>query len=421
MLEIVREQDPGYRALQHVYGARGAPAVVLRPGTSAEVAEALSRARALGGELSVRSGGHGISSSSTNVGGTVIDLGRLDDVERTGDTSVRLGPGARWGQVARRLSPWGLAVSSGDSGDVGVGGLATTGGLGLMARSHGLTIDRMLSAELVTADGRVLRVSPEENTDLFWAVRGGGANVGIVTAFDLDAATTPTVGRAELVYQLHDPTAFLQAWGDAVETSPREVTAFLYVGAGPRPFAQATVVHASADPDAASAALQPFFDLPGLVGERAQVVPYADVPLTTGAPHTGQQRALTHSGLADHLDADLARRLATLLDGGADMLQIRSVGGAVNDVPSDATAYAHRHQNFSVTPVSVGDPARFDEAWEPVHERMTGMYLSFESGRDPSRIHEAFPGRTLERLQQIKQRWDPDDVFNQNFDVTTAV
>jgi hypothetical protein len=187
------------------------------------------------------------------------------------------------------------------------------------------------------------------------------------------------VAQAVAAYQLNDPADFLQRWGAAVETAPDEVSAFLYLGAGAAPFAQATIVYAGDDTDAAASALRPFMRLPGLAGQRGELTPYANVPLTTGAPHMGQQQAITHTGLAVHLDSDLAARLAALLGGGgADMLQIRSAGGAINDVPADATAYAHRHQNFSVTAVAVGDRRRFDSAWEPVHELMDGMYLSFE-------------------------------------------
>ncbi|WP_382303619.1 FAD-binding oxidoreductase [Herbiconiux sp. UC225_62] len=421
MLDIVRAADPDYASLQHVYGATGAPAAILRPRTAEEVAEALALARETGGELAIRSGGHGISSISTNVGGTVIDLGRLNGIERLDDTVVRLGPGAHWGHVAAELYPWGLAISSGDSGDVGVGGLGTTGGIGLMGRAHGLTIDRLRSAELVTADGVLHRVSASEEPELFWAVRGAGANIGIVTSFEFEAAATPVVAQATIAYQLNDVAGFLESWGELVEQSPREISAFLYMGAGSVPFAQATVVFASDDADAALAALTPFTELPGMAGQRAQIVPYAAVPLTTDAPHSGQQRAFTHTGLVDHLDRAVARRLATLLaEGSTQMVQIRSAGGAINDVPSEATAYAHRHQNFSVTAIAGADSPRFAAAWEPVHALMTGMYLSFESGRDPGRIMEAFPPATLSSLRAIKAEWDPDGVFNQNFDVTRS-
>jgi FAD/FMN-containing dehydrogenase len=418
-MEIIRPADRGYAALRHVYSRTGQPGSVLLPRSTDEVVEALGIVRSSGRPFSVRSGGHGISSIATNDGGDVIDLRWMASVEHRGGTHVRIGPGARWGAVAHELSPLGLAISSGDSGDVGVGGLATTGGIGLMGRAHGLTIDRLRSAEIVTADGCVHRVSETEDPDLFWAVRGAGANVGIVTSFDFEAAETSDVVQATVAYQPTDLAAFLVAWGRTVEEAAREVSAFLYIGSGPRPFAQATVVYAGDDLGAAVPELERFVRLPGTAGQRSMVVPYSAVPLTSGAPHTGQQRAAAHTGLAVHLDDDLSARIAVLLRaGGAEMVQIRSVGGAVNDVDPDATAYAHRHQNFSVTAVSVDGGPAFDRAWEPVHERMDGMYLSFESDHRAEAVAEAFPPRTLARLRTLKARFDPDDVFDQNFDVT---
>lgn len=377
-------------------------------------------ARDAEGPIAIRSGGHGISSISTNNGGTVIDLGALNSIERLGGSLVRLGPGAHWGHVGQRLHSWGLSISSGDSGDVGVGGLATTGGIGLMGRAHGLTIDRMVSADLLTADGEIRRVSADVEPDLFWAVRGAGANVGIATSFEFEASQTPIVVLATIAYELRDPQEFLSLWGSTVEQSPRRVSAFLYIGAGETPFAQATVVFAGDDTKAASAALSPFVALPGVRGQRAQVTPYANVPITTDAPHRGQQPTpLVHTGLAVHLDDRVASRIAALLaSGSVQMLQIRSVGGAINDVPADATAYAHRHHNFSVTAVTLGDAPRFDLAWEPVREVMDGMYLSFESNHAPDRVLDAFPPATLERLRAIKRQWDPDRLFTQNFDVS---
>lgn len=196
-----------------------------------------------GDPFAIRSGGHGISNIATNDGGTVIDLRHLDHVEHVGSATVAIGAGARWGAVARSLYGWGLTLTSGDSGDVG-GGLATTGGIGLLGRVQGLTIDRIRAAEVVTADGRILRVSHDEHPDLFWAIRGAGANVGIVTRFEFEAGTTPTVARAALAYGISDVATFLADWGREVETAPREISAFLYIGAGARPFAQATVVYA---------------------------------------------------------------------------------------------------------------------------------------------------------------------------------
>lgn len=420
-MRVITPTDATYQGVRHVYSATGSPARVFLPTSTADVAEALAVARAADRQLAIRSGGHGISSIATNTGGDVIDLRALRDVEHLGGRRVRVGPGARWGAVAHALSGLGLAISSGDSGDVGVGGLATTGGIGLLGRAHGLTIDHLVSAEVVTADGDTHVVSREREPDLFWAVRGAGANVGIVTSFEFDAAVVPAVVQVTAVYRPDDLAAFLVRWGSIVESAPRSVSAFLYIGGGAQPFAQATIVFDGQDVDAAGRAVEPFLALKGLVGQRGVVTPYANVPLTSGEPHSGQQRATTHSGLLTHLDQAAAEPIAAMLESGsADMVQLRSAGGAINDVAPTATAYAHRHQNMSVTAVSLGGGIAFEAGWAPVHARTDGMYLSFESDHRPEHVSEAFPEATLKRLRAIKSAWDPDDVFNQNFDVAVV-
>ncbi len=278
------------------------------------------------------------------------------------------------------------------------------------------------SRHVYTATGspaEVLLPADTAEPDLFWAVRGAGANIGIVTSFELEASATPVVAQATLAYRLADPVGFLERWGQTVADAPRSVSAFLYVFGGPESFAQATVVVADDDPAVATAGIEPFVALPGLVGQQAALVPYADVPLTSDATHSGRQRAATHSGLVDRLDRPTAAAVASGLRSGFDMVQIRSVGGAVNDLPADATAYAHRHQQLLLTPVAAAGPGpRFEAAWAPVHARVDGMYLSFESDHGPAAVAEAFPPATLERLRTIKRRVDPERVFTQNFDVS---
>ena len=181
-LEVVRPGDAGYARVRDVYGATGRPAAVVLPAAPGEVPAALDWARARPGPLAVRSGGHGISSLATNDGGVVLDLRHIAGIERLdGPPRADRRRGAL-GRGRTRAGPWGLAISSGDSGDVGVGGLATTGGIGLMGRAHGLTIDRLVRAEVVHRRRGVVQASVDEHPDLFWAVRGAGANFGIVTA-----------------------------------------------------------------------------------------------------------------------------------------------------------------------------------------------------------------------------------------------
>ncbi|MFI1732256.1 FAD-binding oxidoreductase [Streptomyces acidicola] len=418
MLDIIRPGDPRYPGVRHVYTAVGSPAAVIRPRSAVEVARALRLARETGGPLSVRSGGHGISSISTNDGGTVIDLAALNSIERLDPDGnlVRIGPGSRWGDVAAALHPWGLSISSGDSGDVGVGGLATTAGIGLMSRAHGLTIDHLVAAEIVTADGAIHTVDEERDPDLFWAVRGAGANVGIVTSMDFSAAPVPVVAHAAIQFRVDRIAPFLRAWGETVESAPREISAFLYLSGGG--FALATVVFADDDTDAAERALVPFLRVGPVLGRRAALVPYAAVVTRTGMPHMGHQGAHLHNGFAVHLDGVLGDRLEVLVaTGPGAMLQIRSVGGAINDVDAGTTAFAHRHQNFSVTAVAGGPSVEFDTAWEAVRPSLEGLYLSFETAFSPQRLSEAFPPTTLSRLREIKREVDPDNVFDQNFPV----
>jgi alkanesulfonate monooxygenase SsuD/methylene tetrahydromethanopterin reductase-like flavin-dependent oxidoreductase (luciferase family) len=419
----VEPGDKTYSRVRSTYMRSGAPGLVLRPGTAAEVAEALAFARRQQVPLAIRSRGHGISGRSTNDGGIVIDLARLDSVEVTG-TRVRVGPGASWGHVAASLAPFGLAMSSGDFGDVGVGGLATAGGIGFLARKFGLTIDHVTAAELVLADGRIVRADASENPDLLWAVRGAGGNFGIVTAFELDAYPVGEVVFAQMLYDASDTAALLERWGKLVEAAPQELTSFLYLFAGrpgSPPAAQAVTVWADNDTDAAVDALTPLLSVAPVLDQQAQVAPYAAIVAPHDATHYGGQTdPLVSNGLAVRLAPELNENIAAgLRSGAAPWIAIRAVGGAVNDVGPDATAYAHRHQNFNVSSVG-GDAGRFRAHWDELRQHLDGLYLSFETDRRPQRLHDAFPGETLTRLRELKAAYDPENVFDQNFPITPA-
>jgi alkanesulfonate monooxygenase SsuD/methylene tetrahydromethanopterin reductase-like flavin-dependent oxidoreductase (luciferase family) len=417
----VEPGDKTYPQVRSTYVRSGAPGLVLRPGTAAEVAEALAFARQQQVPLAIRSGGHGISGRSTNDGGVIIDLARLASVDVTG-TRVRVGPGASWGHVAESLVPSGLAISSGDYGDVGVGGLATAGGIGFLARKFGLTIDHVTAAELVLADGRLVRADASENPGLFWALRGAGANFAIVTAFELDAYPVSDVVFAQMLYDATDAAALLERWGKLAEAAPRELTSFLYLFAGRRgspPAAQALTVWAGSDTDAAVGALTPLLSIAPVLQQQAQVLPYAAIV----APHDatyygGQADPLFSNGFAVHLTPELTEGIAAGLRSAATpFIAIRAVGGAVNDVDPHATAHPHRHQNFNVS--SVGqDPERFHRHWDELRRYLDGLYLSFETDQRPQRLHDAFPGTTLTRLRELKATYDPDNVFDQNFPIT---
>ncbi|WP_182523632.1 LLM class flavin-dependent oxidoreductase [Nocardioides dongkuii] len=422
----VEPGDPAYARYLSGYLRGGAPGLVLRPRTVAEVQAAVAVAREHRElPLGVLSAGHGISGRSLNHGGLVIDVSALDTVEVLDpDTGrVRLGPGARWADVARTLAPYGLAISSGDYGGVGVGGLATAGGVGWFARSHGLTIDHLTAVELVLADGRVVRTSADQEPDLFWGVRGAGANFGIATSFELTAARVGTIAFAQLAFDASDTAAFLEGWGREIEAADRSVTGQVVLGArrGGQRVAQAMLVVDSDNPDTIIERLQPIADVAPLLQQQIALATYDEVMslFSSDQPQQGRGEPHSHSGLADHLSPGLAAEVAELLDAGTSyFFSIRAVGGAVADVPSGATAYAGRSAAFSLSGFGTG-PA-FDEAWERLVPHLSGSYLSFETGTGQQWLERAFPPAHLARLRDLKRRYDPTGLFRDNFFIDPA-
>jgi len=426
-LHAIEPGDFGYADVRSTYMRGGAPGIVLQPDSPAQVADAVAFARRHPHlPLAVRSGGHGISGRSTNDGGIVIDLRRLNGIEVLDEERrlVRIGPGARWMEVAAALGEHGWALSSGDYGGVGVGGLATAGGIGFLARRHGLTIDHLRAAEVVLADGSLVRTDAGTRPDLFWAVRGAGANIGIVTSFEFEVDEVDHVGWAQLAFQVDDLAAFLEGYGRIVESAPRDLTIFLLAG-GPRP-GQPQVVQLygvvdSDDPDTIIARLQPFAELAPLVQQSVQLASYPQVMANADlGPQQGAGEPHSRSALIEHITPAFAEAVARMLASGAiPFFQLRAVGGAVSDVAEDATAYAHRSANFSV--VALGSNAdRLDAQWRTLAEHTTGMYLSFDSSDRPERIGEAFPPATLERLRSVKATYDPTCLFRDNFAIEPA-
>jgi alkanesulfonate monooxygenase SsuD/methylene tetrahydromethanopterin reductase-like flavin-dependent oxidoreductase (luciferase family) len=425
-IDAVEPGDAAYPRVRSTYMRGGAPGLVLRATSTRQVVDALAYARSQGVELSIRSGGHGVSGRSTNDGGIILDVGLMNDIDVLDEATrrVRIGPGARWMDVALALAPHGWALSSGDYGGVGVGGLATAGGVGFLGRAHGLTIDHLRAVEMVLADGSVVRASDAENPDLFWAVRGAGANFGIVTSFEFEADEVGLVGYAQLVQDASDPAGFLHEWGRVVESSPRDLTSFLILPpprrGQPMIVMTMSVVNAD-DPDTVIARLQPVADIAPLYQQEVRLQPYAAVMANASdADHAGQGEPISRSGLLEHITPEFAAAAERLIRSGAvHWFQIRSVGGAVNDVDPDATAYAHRSANFSV--VAMGSRrAAVDAAWDELLPHFDGLYLSFDSDPRPERILDAFPPRTLARLRDLKAKYDPDNVFRDNFSVTPA-
>ena len=393
---------------------------MLQPRDPSGVAEAVRWARTQPVPLSVRSGGHGISGRSTNHGGIIIDLRQLRSIEVIDPSTrrVRVEPGARWGEVAAALAPHGWALTSGDYGGVGVGGLATAGGIGFLGRSQGLTIDRLRAVEMVLADGSLVRASDDERPDLFWGVRGAGFMLGIVTAFEFEVGEVGDVGFAQLVHDAtSDVAGFLERWGAAVESSPRDTTSFLIMGPprDGRVVAQTMNVVASDDSETILSRLQPLANTAPLIGQQAQILPYEALVVPPPAIHDAQGQPVSRSGLLDHITPEFAKQAAELLRSGATyFFQIRALGGASHDVPPDATAFAHRSAAFSVVALGATH-TQLDREWDALAHHFNGLYVSFETDRRPERLTDAYPPATLARLRELKHRYDPDHVFKDNF------
>ncbi len=416
--------DFGFAQVKSTYMRGGSPGLVLQPQDTAAVVDALAFARAHADlPLAIRSGGHGISGRSTNNGGIVIDLGKLNTIEVLDQATrrVRIGPGARWMEVAAALDRYGWALSSGDYGGVGVGGLATAGGVGWLVREHGLTIDHLRAVEMVLADGSVVRASAEQNADLFWAVRGAGANFGIVTSFEFEVDEVGEIGWAQLVLDASDTAGFLEKWGAAIEAAPRDLTSFLIVSPPRRGQPAVAVVMAMVDsgqPETIIDRIQPIAEIAPLYDHSIVITSYASVMANAQSnEHDGQGEPTARTGLIKHITPAFAAAAARLIRSGAVyFFQIRSVGGAVSDIAPDATAYSNRAANFSVVAFGASRE-RINALWDELHHHFDGLYLSFDTDLRPERISDAFSPKTLQRLRALKLRYDPQNVFRDNFNI----
>ncbi|WP_219933618.1 FAD-binding oxidoreductase [Streptomyces sp. NWU339] len=266
---------------------------------------------------------------------------------------VRLGADATWGEVAQNLAPRGWAISSGDHG--GAGGLATTGGIGLLGRAYGLTIDHVVAAQVVTADGRILHASPKENPDLFWGLRGAGGNLGVVTWTEIEAMEPGNVVFSQMALDARDTAGLLQRWDTAMEKAPRKLTSFLTLSPARRgrdAVAQLLSVYAGDDTTAAVKQLERLAEAGPLLDHQGYVLPYSCVVQPGDKHYTGGGDPTVRSGLVTHLDDKVTHAFETIAHSGLSyFMQIRATGGAAHDLGPGATAYpppppelpAHRH------------------------------------------------------------------------------
>ncbi|MCW6005083.1 FAD-binding oxidoreductase [Micromonospora sp. CPCC 205371] len=413
----------------------GSPAYVLRPRSVADVQAGVRFAAGAGLVLSVRGGGHGFPGFGTNDGGVVIDLRGLASVEVVDKDRhrVRIGGGATWGQVAAALAPHGLAISSGDTKSVGVGGLTLTGGIGWKVRKYGLALDNVVDAEVVTASGEVVRASAERNPELFWAIRGGGGNFGVVTAFDFVAHPTTDVFYGKITFPASEAAGVLAGWADYLRTAPAELTSIANLAnpfaGGPEAPVEIHVAFDGDDPDLAAQALDPIRRLGTVLDDDVALTPYVDTLVDGMTPPPGIQ-LVTRSGFVDKESVPEVLQILTEV-GAAErspIISIRSVGGAVSQVPDDATAYAHRRAELMFVTTIAGPKPVVEAAgpgleaiWGRLAPHVSGAYANFLASATDDDVAAVYPTWTYERLAAVKRRYDPGNLFARNHNVRPEV
>ncbi|WP_432943278.1 FAD-binding oxidoreductase [Kribbella sp. CA-253562] len=419
---LLRAGDRGYDEARTVWNAMidRRPAVIARCGSTAEVAAAVRHARSRSLEIGVRCGGHNIAGLAVPDGGMMIDLTpmggvRVDPVRRL----AWVQGGALLGELDRAAQRYGLATTAGNVSHTGVGGLTLGGGMGWLARQYGLACDNVTSYEVVTADGEVVRASAEENAELFWGLRGGGGNFGIVTEFEF---RLHEVGTRTLVAEFEFTTAegfdVLAGWRELNATAPREATftanvvgdavraGFVWVG----------------DPADGAKLLPSFRALGTVVAESVQEMPYLTLQTRDDNVQGHRYRRYWKGHYFKALPDDAIRALLRNPGVGASL---QAYGGAIADVPDEDAAFSQRDTVFEfVTATRWDDPADDADRIATVREYAAwlapyagGAYVNTLNGEP---VVRAFPAAKLTRLRALKTAWDPANVFHLNQNILPA-
>jgi FAD/FMN-containing dehydrogenase len=414
------------------------PAAIVRVANAQDVAWVVNFARETGAELAVRCGGHSGAGHSTTEGGIVIDLRDLKEIDLdVGGRQVWAGAGLTAGEVGAAVTPHGLVIGFGDTASVGIGGLSTGGGVGYLVRRDGLTIDNLIGAEIVTADGQVLTVDADNHPDLFWAIRGGGGNFGVATKFHYRLNELPSFYGGMLVLPATAET--IAGFVAAAEAAPEELSTIANImTAPPMPFLPEEAVGSivilgmigyAGDAESGERAVAPFRALAEPLADFVAAGPYSVLfPAEEGDSDYHPTAAAVNMHI-DHVDQDVAATILDFLeksDAPLRAAQLRVLGGAMARVPSDATAYAHRTSRIMVNLAAFYEGAEDRAAklaWvrefaAAIDQGDPAVYSNFLADEGPERVRQAYPGSTWDRLVEIKRRYDPTNLFRLNQNIT---
>jgi FAD/FMN-containing dehydrogenase len=445
----VRPGDTGYDEGRAVINGMidKRPALIVRPTGAADVIDAVNLAREHGLAIGARGGGHSVAGNGVCDGGIQLDLSSLKGVQV--DPRARLAranAGVLWGEFDRETQLFGLATPGGRVTTTGVGGFTTGGGYGWLSPKYGLTCDNLVAADVVTADGTLVRASETENADLFWGIRGGGSNFGIVTSFDFKLHPVGPMVLAGLLIHLVDGSAEIgRAYRDFVEQAPEElVTALAIVQAPPAPFVPpdlvgtpvfAVVVFYAGDVAEGEAVARGLRQIGPPAMDLVQAMPYTafQAMLDDFAPRGWQNY---HRGM--HMAALPDAAIDAFIEAGVQRLSPMTQailfrhGGAVSRVPRDATAFCHRDAAYMAHPIAqwmdprendihIGWCNRFSELMGPF--TTGGVYLNFEQNEGDAHVRKGYDETTHARLVELKDKWDPTNVFrvNQNIAPSASV
>jgi FAD/FMN-containing dehydrogenase len=442
---VITASDSEYDDARAVYNAMHdrRPGAVVQCVDAADVMATIAAARDSGANLAVRGGGHSVPGFGTVDDGLVIDLSPMRHVLVDSDKRVAsVGGGATLGDVDHATYPFGLAVPGGVVSTTGVAGLTLGGGIGYLTRSVGLTIDNLLSADVVLADGRQVTASDYQNEDLFWALRGGGGNFGVVTSFEFQLHEVGDVVAGPLFYQFDDAAAVLQGYRDYIADAPEQLGCFFgWQIAPPLPFIPkdrvgelfcVLVTCWNGPHEEAEEVLRPLRDIAEVQAENVDVVPFPAMQSAfDDLVPTGMQNYWKADFIAELTDAAIAAHVehGKRTPNVSSSMHLHPINGAAQRVGADETAFGHRDKSFA--PVVVGiwpDPADneaniqwvrdYYDAIHP-HSGSEGGYVNFMSDDDDHRAPANY-GANYERLASVKATYDPDNIFHVNQNISPA-